>query len=333
MRSSSPIPAAPSVSARLCLAGSLLLVLCGFASSAHAFPARPVRMIVPFAPGGGSDIVGRVLAQGLTDLWGQSVVVDNRPGAGSTVGTAIAARALPDAHTILVSSSAIVFSPALYKQLPFDITRDFAAVSLLARQPSVLVVAAGVPARSVKELVELARAKPGSLSFGSAGTGSATHLGGELFRVSAGIEMVHVPYKSAGQAMTALLAGETQVLLTNTATVLSHVKSGRVRALAVSGPKRSMLTPELPTVAESGLSGFEYDTWYAMLAPAAVHAASVRQLHLDALKVLQDKRFAEMLTRQGLELVGSSPEALSAYLKAEIAKWARVIREAGLKPQ
>jgi tripartite-type tricarboxylate transporter receptor subunit TctC len=179
----------------------------------------------------------------------------------------------------------------------------------------------------VKELIELARSKPGSLSFGSAGAGSATHLGGELFRFSAGIDMVHVPYKSAGLAMTALLAGEAQVLLTNTATVLPHIKSGRIRALGVSGLKRSPLAPELPTVAESGLPGFEYDTWYGMLAPAGVTTAAVKQLHADSIKVLHDRRFGERLTRQGLELVGGSP-ALSAYLQSG-AKWAG-IREAGI---
>jgi tripartite-type tricarboxylate transporter receptor subunit TctC len=290
-------------------------------------------MIVPFAPGGGSDIVGRILAQGLNQMWGQAVVVDNRPGAGSTVGTALAARAPADGHTIMVSSSAIAFSPSLYKQLGYEITRDFSSISLLARQPSILATAANVSARSVKELIELARSQPGKLSFGSAGIGSATHLGGELFRFSAKVEMTHVPYKSAGLAMTALLAGEIQVLLTNTATVVPHLNGGRVRALATSARTRSRVTPELPTVSESGLPGFEYDTWYALLAPAGVRHDIAARLHGDTAKVLADSKHAERLVSQGLEIVASTPQALADYLKAEITKWSRVIRAAGIAPQ
>jgi len=315
-----------------------LCVWVAYAGSAPAaesadFPSRPVRMIVPFAPGGGSDIVGRILAQGLSEMWSHTVVVDNRPGAGSTVGTALAARVVPDGHTVLVSSSAIAFSPALYKQLSYDITRDFAGVSLLARQPSILAVAGNVPARSVKELIELARSQPGKLTFGSAGIGSATHLGGELFRYSAGIDLVHVPYKSAGLAMTALLAGETQVLLTNTATVLPHVKAGRVRALAMSGRMRSSQVPDLPTVAEGGIPGFEYDTWYALLVPAGIARPIIARLHASTIRVLRDRKHGEALTNQGLEVVAGTPEAMADYLKSEIAKWGRVIKAAGVQAQ
>ncbi len=185
----------------------------------------------------------------------------------------------------------------------------------------------------MKELIELARSQPGKLTFGSAGTGSATHLGGELFRYSAGIELVHVPYKSAGLAMTALLAGEAQVLLTNGATVLPHVKAGRVRALAVSGRVRSQQVSELPTVAEGGIPGFEYDTWYALLAPAGTPRARIARLHADTVKVLSDRKYGDRLTSQGLEIVGSTQDAFAAYLKAEIAKWGRVIKAAGLRPQ
>jgi len=302
-------------------------------AESSAYPARPVRMIVPFAPGGGSDIVGRILAQGLNDRWGQAVVVDNRPGAGSTVGTALAARTVPDGHSILVSSSAIAFSPSLYKQLSYEITKDFASVSLLARQPSILAVAGNVPAASVKELIDLARARPGKLGFGSAGIGSATHLGGELFRYSAGVELVHVPYKSAGLAMSALLAGEVQVLLTNGATVLPHVKSGKVRALASSGRQRSEQVPDLPTIADAALPGFEYDTWYALLAPAATPPERIARLHADSVQVLRDRKFGALLTSQGLEIVASTPAALASYLKSEIAKWGKVIQAAGVQAQ
>lgn len=300
------------------------------AETAASYPARPVRMIVPFATGGGSDIVGRIMAQGLNEHWRQSVVVDNRPGAGSTLGTALAARAAADGYTVLVSSSAIAFSPALYKSLSYDIRRDFTPITLLARQPSILAVAATVAVGSVKELIEMARAHPGKLTFGSAGVGSATHLGGELLRYAAALDMTHVPYKSAGLAMTALLANEVHVLMTNTATVLPHLANGRVRALATSGRMRSALVPELPTIAESALPGFEYDTWYAMLAPAGLPAQLASRLHVDSAAVMTHPRYRERFASLGIDIAVSSPQALREFLAAEVAKWGRVIRVAGL---
>jgi tripartite-type tricarboxylate transporter receptor subunit TctC len=204
---------------------------------------------------------------------------------------------------------------------------------LLARQPSILAVAGGVDARTVKELIALARAQPGKLAFGSAGSGSATHLGGELFRYMAGVELIHLPYKSAGLAMTALLAGEVQVLTTNTATVLPHVKSGRIRALAVSSPKRSSLSPDLPTIAESGLQGFEYDTWYGLFAPAAMADARTARVHADTLQVLRDAKVAERLSAQGVEVVGSSQAELVQFMAAETSRWSRVVAAAGIQPQ
>jgi len=288
-------------------------------------------MLVPFAPGGGSDIVGRILAQGLTEHWKQAVVVDNRPGAGSTLGTALAAKAPADGHSVLVSSSAIVFSPSLYKDLSFNIQRDFRPVSLLARQPSMLVIAQGVKAANVSQLIELARAQPGRLAYGSAGVGSATHLGGELLRSTARIDLVHVPYKSAGLAMTALLAGEVQILVTNMATVLPHVKAGRVRSLGISSASRSELAPDTPTVIEGGLPGFEYDTWYAMLAPAGTAHTLVRQLHRDSEQVLRQPRIQQQLTSQGIAIVASTPEALGGYLAAELKRWDAIIRAQGVQ--
>jgi tripartite-type tricarboxylate transporter receptor subunit TctC len=225
-------------------------------------------MVVPLAPGGGSDIVGRILAQALSDHWGKSVVVDNRPGAGSAVGTSIAAKAAPDGYTTLVSSSSMAISPALYKNLDFDVSRDFAGVTLIASQPSMLVVHPSVKAATVKELLALAKASPGKLPYASAGIGSATHLGTELLLYASKVEMLQVPYKSAGLATSALVSGEAQVLLTNMASVLPHVASGRLTALGISSAKRSALAPAVPTLSESGLPGFEYATWYGMLVPA-----------------------------------------------------------------
>jgi tripartite-type tricarboxylate transporter receptor subunit TctC len=286
-------------------------------------------MVVPFAPGGGSDIVGRIVAQGLGERWGQPVVVDNRPGAGSTLGTALAAKAPADGHSMLVSSSAIAFSPSLYKDLTFDIRRDFKPVSLLARQPSLLVVAQGVKADTVTQLVELARSRPGKLTFGSAGVGSATHLGGELLKSMSRTDLMHVPYKSAGLAMTALLGGEIDVLVTNMATVLPHVRSGRVRSLGITSLGRSPLAPDVPTLAENGLPGFEYDTWYAMLLPASAPAAVAGKLHRETAAVMQTAKVRQQLTGQGIEIVMSPPQAFAEFLAAEIDKWRAVIRLAG----
>ena len=294
------------------------------------YPTKPVRMIVPLAPGGGSDIVGRVLAMALTEYWGQSVIVDNRPGAGSAVGTSIAAKAAPDGYTLLVSSSSIAISPALYKNLNFDIKRDFAGVTLIASQPSILAVHSSVPANSLKELIGFAKQQPEKLAYASAGPGSATHLGMELLKHSAGISVLHVPYKSAGLATSALLSGEVQILLTNMASVLPHVKSGKIRALGVSSLKRSPLAADVPTVSEAGVPGFEYATWYGMLVPAAAPRTRIGRLHADITKIIKVPQVQERFVSQGLEILGTTPAEFEAYLAAEVAKWEKVVRAAGI---
>lgn len=299
--------------------------------AAAAFPARPVRVIVPLAPGGGSDIVARIAAAALGEAWGQTVVVDNRPGAGSVVGTALAAKAQPDGHTVLVSSSSLAISPALYTKLPFDIRRDFVPVTLIASQPSLLAVHASVPATNVKELLALARAQPGKLSYGSAGPGSATHLGSELFRLAGGIELLHVPYKSAGLATNALLSGEAQVLITNMASLLPHVKGGKVRALGVTSQKRSALAPDVPTVSEAGLPKFEYLTWYGMMAPAGTPKAIVDALQRDTARSLRVQSWSERFTQQGLDVLVTAPAEFSRFLAAELVRWDAVVRKAGIR--
>lgn len=302
---------------------------------AHAalgrYPSKPVRMIVPLAPGGGSDIVGRIIALELTKAWGQPVVVDNRPGAGTTVGTAIAAKSPADGYTTLVSSSSIAISPALYKELPFDIRRDFTAVTLIASQPSILAVHASVPAASLRELIVLAKGQHGKLTYASAGPGSATHLGTELLKYAAGMEVLHVPYRSAGQATSALLSGEAQILLTNMASVLPHVKSGRIKALGVSSSKRSLLAPDVPTISEAGVPGFEYMTWYGMLVPAGTPAPIVERIQADTAKIIQVPQVRERFSTQGLDVYGNSPSEFQAYLGAELAKWDKVIRATGVR--
>jgi tripartite-type tricarboxylate transporter receptor subunit TctC len=298
-------------------------------AQSSAFPAKPVRMIVPLAPGGGSDIVGRVVAHGLAELWERPVIVDNRPGAGSAVGTSIAAKAVPDGYTWLVSSSSIAISPALYQNLDFDIVRDFSGVTLLASQPSMLVVHPSVAAASIKELIALAKSQ--KLSYGSAGVGSATHLGTELLLYTAKIPMLHVPYKSAGQATGALLAGETQVLLTNMASVVPHVASGRLKAVGISSKKRSPVVPHVPALAESGLPGFEYATWYAMLVPARVKPELIAQIHLATAKVLRSPAVAKRLESQGLDIHASTPAEFVRFLDSELARWDGVVKTANIR--
>jgi len=300
-------------------------------ASSGDYPTKPVRMIVPLAPGGGSDIVGRIIALELVNYWGQSVVVDNRPGAGSTVGTSIAAKAPADGYTLLVSSSSIAISPALYKNLIFDIKRDFAGITLIASQPSILAVHSSVPVNSVKELIALARAHAGKLTYASAGAGSATHLGTELLKYTAGMDILHVPYKSAGQATSALLSGETQILVTNMASVLPHVKSGRIKVLGVTSLKRSPLAPDLPTVAEAGVPGFEYTTWYGMLVPAGTPRSIVDRLQVDAAKIIKTTQVQERFAAQGLDVYGTSAVEFETYLNAEIAKWDKLVRMAGVR--
>lgn len=302
-------------------------------AAANDYPAKPVRIIVPLAPGGGSDIVARIVASELLNRWGQSVMVDNRPGGGSTVGTAIAAKAPADGYTLLVSSSSIAISPALYKNLDFDIRRDFAGITLISSQPSILAVHASVPASTVKELVALAKTQPGKMTYASAGSGSATHLGAELLKYTTGIDLVHVPYKSAGQATSALLSGESQILLTNMASVLPHMKSGRIKALGISASKRSALAPALPTVAESGIAGFEYSTWYAMLAPSGTPKFTVNRIQADLAALIKTSQMRDRFVALGMETYGTTPAELEAYLDREIAKWGKVIRAAGVRAE
>ena len=315
------------------IVAAMLAAATGATAAAATFPARPVRMIVPLAPGGGSDIVARIAAAALGDAWGQSIVVDNRPGAGSVVGTAIAAKALPDGHTLLVSSSSLAISPALYKELPYDLRRDFAPVTLLASQPSALAVHVSVPAASARELIALAKAQPGRLAYGSAGPGSATHLGSELFRIAGGIELLHLPYKTAGLATTALLSGEAQVLLTNMASVLPHIKGGRLRVLGVTSLKRSPLAPDVPTVAESGLPKFEYLTWYGMVVPAGTPRPVVDVIARDTSRALRAPTFLDRFTQQGLDLLVTSPADFGRFLDAELQRWDAVVRKAGIKAE
>ena len=301
---------------------------CAFAA---AYPDKPVRMVVPFPPGGGTDVVARAIALKLTEQWGQSVVVDNRPGAASMVGTEMLARAVPDGYTLGFVSMSHTINPSIYKKLPFDPIADFSPVVLAATAPNVLVVNPGVGAKSVAELVQIAKARPGKLNFPSSGNGGVSHLSMEMFRYAAGIDIVHVPYRGAGPALTALLANETQLMMATTPVALPQMKAGRLIALATTGLKRSSLAPEIPTVAEAGYPGFEADTWYGMLAPAKVPPALVNQANAAVTKMLTQADFKERLAHEGAQPAGGTPAQFAAHIKSEIEKWAKIVRMAKVK--
>jgi tripartite-type tricarboxylate transporter receptor subunit TctC len=298
-----------------------------------AFPTKPVRMVVPLAPGGGSDIVGRIVAQALGEQWDQQVVVDNRPGAGGTMGNDIVAKSVPDGYTVLVSSSTMAIGPALYKNPSSDILRDFAAVTLIADQPSIIAVNTKVPAKSLPDLIALFKKEPGKYAFGSAGNGTASHLANELFKLSAKVDTLHVPYKSAGLASTGLLSGEIQFMVTNMATALPLVRAGRLNGVAVTSTKRAPAASDLPTASEAGMPGFEYTTWYGMLAPAGTPKPVVARIYNDLSGLMRQPRIQERFSAQGLELRATSPQDFSKYLAIEVARWQQVVTAAGIQKQ
>lgn len=295
------------------------------------FPQRPVRIVVPLAPGGGSDIVGRIVALALTDRWKHAVVVDNRPGAGGTLGNAIVGKATADGYTLLVSSSTVAIAPALYKNPDAAVAQRLTAVSLLADQPSILAVNTQLPVKSVQDLIALMKSNPGKYAFGSAGTGTASHLANELFTASAGVKGLHVPYKSAGLAATALLAGEVQFMVTNMATALPQMRAGRLHGLGVTSTRRVKAAPELPTLAEAGVAGFDYTTWYGLLGPPALPPAIAQRLHSDLAALGRDAGVTERFSGQGLEVRFSTPPAFERFFKAELVRWQNVVNVAGLQ--
>jgi tripartite-type tricarboxylate transporter receptor subunit TctC len=301
--------------------------------AADVYPTRPIRLIVPFPPGGGTDIMGRLVASHLTEKLGVQTVVDNRGGAGGIIGTELAAKATPDGHTLLIGSvSTISINPSLYPKLPFDTLKDLAPVSLIASTPSVVVVPANLAARSVKDLIALAKAKPGQLNFASAGSGTSHHLGGELFKATAGIDIVHVPYKGTAPAVTDLVSGQVSMMIANMPAVLPMVKAGRLRALAVTSLGRSSLMPELPTVAESGVPGFEVIVWYGVLAPSATAKPIVATLNqlLKQMASVQDVK--DRLAGQGAEAISSTPEEFARKIRDDMKKWAKVVQTSGARP-
>jgi tripartite-type tricarboxylate transporter receptor subunit TctC len=318
-----------------CLVGACISFVAGTAAFAAepAYPTRPVRLLVPFAPGGGSDALARIITPRLADAFGQTWVVDNRGGAGGNLAAETVAKALPDGYTVFLGfATVLTVNPALYK-LSFDMGRDLAPVTLLATAQYILVIHPGIPASTVKEFVALARQKPGAFNFSSGGAGTPLHLAAELFSRRAGISMVHVPYKGGAPAAAALLAGEVQVLFGSIAAAVPHVKAGKLRALATTGLKRSKVVPELPTLDESGFPGFDVVTWYAFLVPANTPAAIVKRLRDEAIKTVALPEVQKVMAAQGLEVETSTPQELAARIKRESAMWGSVIKDAGIKAE
>jgi len=312
---------------------ALALALClALDAAAQTYPAKPVRFIVPFPPGGSADILARAIGQKAGDGLGQQLVVENRPGAGTAIGTEALAKSAPDGYAIMIGTvSSHAINPALNPKLPFDPVKDFTPVSLVASIPFAMIVHPSVPAKSVQEFVALARAKPGTLNYSSAGNGTSNHLAGELLRSMTGIDVVHIPYKGSAPALNDLLAGQISLMFDLVLTAAPHVKSGAARGLAVTGAQRSSVLPDLPTVAESGLPGYEVSAWFGIFAPAGIPQPVVQRLNAEFVKALQQPDLRERLASQGAEPLTSTPEEFAAYLRAEIDKWAKVVKAAGMK--
>jgi tripartite-type tricarboxylate transporter receptor subunit TctC len=303
------------------------------AISADNYPSKPVRLVVPFAPGGGNDIAARFVAQRLTESFGESAVVDNRAGAGSTIGTDIVAKSVPDGYTLLVVHNAIAINQTLYPKLPYDTVRDFAQVAMIGATTNTLVVNPGVPARSTKELIALAKAKPSSLNYASTGAGGTAHLAMEYFRLETGTNLTHIPYKGTAPGLTDVVANQVQVMISALPGSVPFINSKRVIALATTGEKRSAFLPELPTLSESGVPGYQFDTWYGLHAPAKVPREIINKLNAEIVKALSRPEAKDQLFKQGLEVLIATPEEFTKFVRAEVAKMGRIIKASGAKPE
>ena len=323
---------------RVALPVALHIVLLAGATSVLAqnpqkYPVRPIRLVLPFPPGGSTDIVARIVTQKITEAWGQPVVIDNRPGAAGNVAAEYVARATPDGYTLFQVNVSNAISASLYPKLGYSLVGDFTPITQLATTPYAVLVHPSVPARSIRELVAIAKARPGQLNYASAGAGSATHLSGELLKTMAGVNILHVPYKGTGAALTAVISGEVDFYFATVPSALPFVQSGRLRALAVTSAKRASLMPNVATIAENGLPGYDTSTWHGVLAPIATPRDIVQQLSTELMRILRMPEVREKLIGQGLEPVGDTPEQFAAYLKAEIAKWAKVVAASGARPE
>jgi tripartite-type tricarboxylate transporter receptor subunit TctC len=310
-----------------------LVLIAASLPAAAQYPTKAVRMVVGFTPGGGVDIMARLVAQKLTERWGKPVVVENRAGAAGNIATEMVARSAPDGHTLIMAFSSHASNAALYPSLPFDITRDFSNITLVATAPVVVVASLSAPAKSLPELIDYARAHPGAIKFASSGVGTPVHLAGELMMQLTGTRLTHVPYKGIAPAMTAMLAGETEITFAAVLSGMQHIRSGRLKALAIASAGRFPGLPEVPTTAEAGLKGFEIDYWYALLGPAGISRGIVEQIQRDTSGIVNAPETKESLLAQGSIAAGSTPEELDALIRREYALWSKVVKTGGVKPE
>ena len=314
-----------------------LVCLCGVSTAglAHAqsWPTKPIKLIVPYPPGGGTDVIARIVQEPLAKELGQQVIIDNRGGAGGSIGSALAAQSPSDGYTVLFTLSSHTINPAIYTKLPFDTEKDFSSVVTVASLPQILVANPNFPAKTVKEVIEMAKAKPGSISYASVGNGSPGHLAGAMMATDAGVDMTHIPYRGGGPAVTDVIAGQVPLLWVSIPAAAQFVKAGKLRALAVSTVKRSAVFPDVPTMVESGFKGFEVDSWYAMFVPAKTPQTIIDRLNKATVNVLAQPEVKEKLLGQGAEAVGSSPEEFAAAIKADMAKWGKVIKDANIRDE
>jgi len=308
-------------------------VIAGPHASAQSYPARAVRVIVPFAPGGSLDVVGRVVFDRMSQLMGQQVVMDFRPGASGSIGTELAARATPDGYTLLLNTLPLVVNPSLFRKLPFDVAKDLAPVSLIGSAPFVLVVHPSLPAKTVKDLIALAKAQPGKLNYASAGIGTNLHVAAELFKNLSKTDIVHIGYKGGGPALVATLSGETGLSFLSIPAALPHMQTGRLRALATTGAKRTPSLPNLPTVAEGGVPGYEFSSWWGVLAPAGTPANVIGTFQDYVVKAAKSPEVSKRFADEGVETIASTPEQFGAHIKRELARWAKVVKDNHIEPQ
>jgi tripartite-type tricarboxylate transporter receptor subunit TctC len=301
------------------------------ADAASGYPNKPIRWVLPFPPGGSTDVVVRIVGPRLSEVFGQQVVIDNRPGAGTNIGMDIVAKAAPDGYTMLLSTASLAINTSLYRKLPFDPVRDLAPVTLLTNTPNMMAVHPGVPAKTVREFIDLAKAKPGGLSYGSSGNGASNHLAMELLKVMTGIDVIHVPYKGGGPAQVDLIAGQIQALFNPPSTLMPHARNGRVRAVAVGSRKRIAIAPEMPTFDESGVPGYEAGVWFGLLVPSGTPKAIIDRLNREVTRILAAPDVAERLTSLGYEPLPGTPQAFAAFIQSEIGKWSKVVKASGAR--
>jgi tripartite-type tricarboxylate transporter receptor subunit TctC len=315
------------------IVAALMAASAGSVFAQAGYPSKPVRMVVPSSAGGGTDIVARIIQPELSKRLGQPVIIENRAGAGTMIGIEVAAKSVPDGYTLLMGLSTLAINPALYKKVPYDAVRDFAPITLVVSSAAILVVHPSVPAKTVKELIAFARARPGQLNYASAGTGTFPHMSMELFLSMAKLKLVHIPYKGTGPAMIDMLAGHTAVMAGTILTSMPQIRAGRLRGLGITSSARSAVVPEIPTISEAGLPGYEATQWYGMLAPAQTPKDIVARLHAEMTRILQQPEIKERFAGDGADPVANTPEEFRRYIQSELAKWAKVAREAGIQPE